>query len=67
MVEAGFVVSSLEWTCAREERRALNLGWMSLGDMALFQHTISTSNKKKKRLDSSSVKEMSKVLCEMHQ
>lgn len=32
--------------------------------MALFQHTTSTSNKKKKRLDSSSVKETSKVLCE---
>lgn len=64
MVGAGFVVSSSVWTCVREERRALNLGWMRLGDMALFQYTTSTSKKKKKRLDSSYVKEMSKVLCE---
>lgn len=57
MVGAGFGVGSSVWTCAREERRSLNLGWMRLGDTALFQHTTSTPNKKKKRLDSSPVRD----------
>lgn len=67
---AAVVLGQVLWLAAqcehvlKRKKRALNFGWMRLGDMALFQHTTSTSNKKKKRVDSSSVKEMSKVLWE---